>query len=228
CWMLVDATGLVATSGIVAYAICGMMAVTSAVIGAPLTTILIVFELTRNYDLTIAAMVAVVFSNLVSYRVYGRSLFDVQLARKGVDLSQGRDRARLSTQFVSDLLIEDFARCTLDEPAGNVARRVGSAAWSEVFVLDQNAHLAGVFDARDDTGETAAPVSSVMKPVTLVFDEATTLSDAMRQLEGFVGDVIPVVDTNSNRFVGAVTETAIIKAYLKATHDLRREENATA
>ena len=70
-----------AHSGIVPYAICGMMAVTSPVIGAPLTTILIVFELTRNYDLTIAAMVAVVFSNLVAYRIFGRSLFDVQLLR---------------------------------------------------------------------------------------------------------------------------------------------------
>lgn len=228
CWMLVDTTGILATSGIVAYAICGMMAVTSAVIGAPLTTILIVFELTRNYDLTIAAMVAVVFSNLVSYRMYGRSLFDVQLARKGIDLSQGRDRARLSTHLVSDLLMEDFARCTLDEPACNVWRRTSSALWSEVFVLDQNARLAGVFDGRDHAGDPSTPVSSLMKPVTLVFDEATTLAGAMRQLEGFVGDVIPIVDASSNRFLGAVTETAIIKAYLQAVHELRREENATA
>lgn len=228
CWMFVDATGLVATSGIVAYAICGMMAVTSAVIGAPLTTILIVFELTRNYDLTIAAMVAVVFSNLVSYRVYGRSLFDVQLARKGIDLSRGRDGARLSAKLVSDLVVEDFARCTLDEPVGKVAKRGSSLPRSEVFVLDQNARLAGVFDPRDGAGDPAAPVSSVMEPVTLVFDETTTLSDAMRQLGEFVGDVIPVVDAKSNKFAGAVTEAAIIKAYLRATQDLRREENATA
>lgn len=228
CWTLVDTTGIMATSGIVAYAICGMMAVTSAVIGAPLTTILIVFELTRNYDLTIAAMVAVVFSNLVSYRVYGRSLFDVQLARKGIDLSEGRDLARLSTHLVSDLLIEGFARCTLDEPASGVSRRAGPAPWREVFVLDQNARLAGVFDVRDRAGDPSIPVSSLMKPVSLVFDDTTTLSGAMRQLEGFVGDVIPVVDANSNRFLGAVTETAIIKAYLNAIHDLRREENATA
>ncbi|MGB5214347.1 MAG: chloride channel protein, partial [Anderseniella sp.] len=228
CWTLVDTTGIMATSGIVAYAICGMMAVTSAVIGAPLTTILIVFELTRNYDLTIAAMVAVVFSNLVSYRVYGRSLFDVQLARKGIDLSEGRDLARLSTHLVSDLLIEGFARCTLDEPASCVSMRAGPAPWREVFVLDQNARLAGVFDVRDRAGDPSIPVSSLMKPVSLVFDDTTTLSGAMRQLEGFVGDVIPVVDANSNRFLGAVTETAIIKAYLNAIHDLRREENATA
>ncbi len=228
CWMLVDTTGLLATSGIVAYAICGMMAVTSAVIGAPLTTILIVFELTRNYDLTIAAMVAVVFSNLVSYRVYGRSLFDVQLARKGVDLSQGRDRARLSAQFVSDFLVDDVVMCTPNDPAGNVSRQAASAPWSEVFVLDGNSHLAGVFDTRNGAGDTSDPVSAFMKPVTLVFDETTTLATAMRQLEGFVGDVIPVVDAKSNRFVGMVTETAVIRAYLKATQDLRREENATA
>ena len=58
-------------SDLAIYAICGMVSVTSAVIGAPLTTILIVFELTRNYDLATAAMVSVVFSNLVSYRVFG-------------------------------------------------------------------------------------------------------------------------------------------------------------
>ena len=121
CWMLIDATGVVATSGVVAYAICGMMAVTSAVIGAPLTTILIVFELTRNYDLTIAAMVSVVFSNLVVYRVFGRSLFDVQLARRGVDLSLGRDRAWLSTQLVSDLAKADFAQCRQHDTVGEVS-----------------------------------------------------------------------------------------------------------
>ncbi len=228
CWMLVDATGVVATSGIVAYAICGMMAVTSAVIGAPLTTILIVFELTRNYDLTIAAMVAVVFSNLVSYRVFGRSLFDVQLAGMGIDLSQGRDRARLSTRLVSDLLIEDFARCRSGESAVNVWTGASATPRGEVFVLDEDRRLAGVFDARDRTGDPSAAVSSLMKPVTLVFDETTTLAGAMRQLEGFVGDVIPVVDASSNRFVGAVTETAVIKAYLQAVQELRREENATA
>lgn len=227
-WMLLDGTGVVATSGIVVYAICGMMAVTSAVIGAPLTTILIVFELTRNYDLTIAAMVAVVFSNLVSYRVYGRSLFDIQLARRGIDLSEGRDRARLSTQLVSDFLLEDFARCTPDDLAQDVSMRVNLTSWSEVFVLDADAQLAGIFDGRERGDDASIPVSSLMKPPALVFDETTTLAQAMRELEGFVGDVIPVVDTLSNKLLGVVTEAAIIKAYLQAVNELRREENATA
>jgi len=62
-------------SGLSVYAICGMVAVASPVIGAPMTALLIIFELTRNYEITIAAMVTVVFSNLVAYHWYGRSLF---------------------------------------------------------------------------------------------------------------------------------------------------------
>ena len=87
-------------SGLVVYAICGMMALASSVIGAPLTTILIVFELTRSYDLTIAAMVSVVFANLISYRVIGRSLFDLQLRARGFDLSLGRDKAILELSLI--------------------------------------------------------------------------------------------------------------------------------
>ena len=95
-WTVISGLGGIATSGVAVYAIGAMMAFASAVIGAPLTCILIVFELTRNYDITIAAMVAVVFSNLVSHRFFGRSLFDVQLARRGMDFSMGRDRAHLA------------------------------------------------------------------------------------------------------------------------------------
>ena len=65
---------------------CGAVAVASPVIGAPLSAILIVFELTRNYELTTAAMLSVVFANLVSYRIFGRSWFDRQLLNRGVDV----------------------------------------------------------------------------------------------------------------------------------------------
>ncbi|GIS90143.1 MAG: hypothetical protein CM1200mP20_01840 [Pseudomonadota bacterium] len=75
-----------------AFAICGAVAVASPVIGAPLSAILIVFELTRNYELTTAAMLSVVFANMVSYRLFGRSWFDHQLNERALGFSQGRDR----------------------------------------------------------------------------------------------------------------------------------------
>ena len=82
------------------YAICGMMAVTSPIIGAPLTSILIVLELTGNYDLATASMISVVFANLVAYRLFGRSLFDRQLLQQNVDLSLGRDKVILNQNTI--------------------------------------------------------------------------------------------------------------------------------
>ena len=92
----------------VVYATCGMVAVISAVIGGPLTSILIVFELTRNYELATAAMVSVVFSNLVSYRIFGRSFFDVQLEDRGFDVSLGRDKVILGDRRVGDYLNRSY------------------------------------------------------------------------------------------------------------------------
>jgi CIC family chloride channel protein len=227
-WMLLDSTGFVATSGIVPYAVCGMMAVTSAVIGAPLTTILIVFELTRNYDLTIAAMVSVVFSNLVVYRVFGRSLFDVQLLQRGIDLSHGRDRAWLSTQLVSDLASKDFVRCLSADLAGEIAASVVGTKRNEVVVINEDEGLAGVFDARWYDGDPKCPVSSVIRPAFLVFDDTTTLTQAMRELEGFSGDVIPVISKKTHKVLGVVRQQELIAAYLKVVRGLRQEENATA
>ncbi|MGI9374034.1 MAG: chloride channel protein, partial [Hyphomicrobiales bacterium] len=227
-WTVLNATGMVVTSGIVVYAICGMMALTSPVIGAPLTTILIVFELTRNYDLTIAAMVAVVLSNLVAYRIFGRSLFDVQLKKRGVDLSAGRDRARLSAARIADFASSGFPRCTTDEINAHVAERLAQTNWSEAYVADQSGIYLGTWRAQDMMREGKRSVEAIYRPAALVFDETTTIWEAMRALEGFVGDAVPLVEGQSRKLIGAVTEAAVIEAYLEIVQELRREENAAA
>ncbi|WP_101065478.1 chloride channel protein [Roseovarius salinarum] len=222
CWNLVAATGLVATSGIAVYAICGMMALTSPVIGAPLTTILIVFELTRNYDITIAAMVAVVFSNLLAHRVFGRSLFDVQLARRGTDLSAGRDWARLAAIPVADRCVPDPMVANTNEGLDTARRRMARADRSEAFVTDADGTFRGVLhaEAHGNSWEEA------LRPPDLCFDETTTVMDAMQAIRGFVGDAIPVIDSRDRRLIGVVTEAAVIEAYLDVSQALRREENA--
>ena len=82
----------------VPYLVCGLTAVVSPVIGAPLTAILIIFELTGSYQLAVSVMVCVVFANLVGYRLVGRSLFDAQLDLRGVHLRLGRDRVILESR----------------------------------------------------------------------------------------------------------------------------------
>ena len=224
-WTMASGFAAVPMSGTAIYAISGMMGFASAVIGAPLTCILIVFELTRNYDVTIAAMVAVVFSNLVSHRAFGRSLFDVQLARRGIDFSLGRDHAHLAALKVVDYLQPKTVAATSDDAPETVARRLQEQGWREAFVLDRDGRLLGVFTPGAHSEVTS--VESGIVPARLIFHDTTDLAEAMERLRGFVGDAVPVVSEESGKYLGAVSEADLVSAWLDEAARLRKEENAS-
>ncbi|MGF1659134.1 MAG: chloride channel protein [Rubrimonas sp.] len=71
------------------YALAGMGAVAAAVLGAPISTTLIVFELTGDFQAAIAVMVAVSVATVVAHRFVRKSFFLTQLARAGVNLISG-------------------------------------------------------------------------------------------------------------------------------------------
>ena len=71
------------------YALAGMGAVAGAVLGAPISSTLIVFELTGDYQAAIAVMIAVSLASAVSDRLVARSFFLTQLENKGLHLSDG-------------------------------------------------------------------------------------------------------------------------------------------
>ena len=209
------------------YVICGMMAVTSPVIGAPLTTILIVFELTRSYDLAIASMIAVVFSNLVTYRFFGRSLFDHQLLMKGVDLSQGRDQARLSDMRVCDYVTDEAPIFSQSASQKDVMERLRTTGWNEAYAIDSKTQkFIGFLRALDLEAGSDTPIADKLQTSELIFDETTSIRQAMEKLSSFVGDAIPIVESSDGSLIGVVTEGAIIQSYLNLAADLRREENA--
>ena len=209
------------------YVICGMVAVTGPVIGAPLTMILIVFELTRSYDLAIASMIAVVFSNLVTYRFFGRSLFDHQLLMKGVDLSQGRDQARLSDMLVRDFVAETAPIFSQTATQQEVLAHLRETGWNEAYATDpETGQFVGFLRAVDLDPASGSTIGERLHNSALTFNETTSVRQAMEKLSSFVGDAIPIVKTSDNSLIGVVTEGAIIQSYLNLAADLRREENA--
>lgn len=221
-----------ARSSIAVYAVCGMVAVMSPVIGAPLTSILIVFELTRNYDLATAAMVSVVFSNVVAYRIFGRSFFDVQLSRRGLDLSLGSDKAVLSERTIAEYITQDFTRLsdtlTLEQSKA-VLVETGRA---EGYVVDAagvymgTVSLGKLLRLEADGASPSAALSTVAEREALVFRQDTSLWEAMAEMGEFVGQSIPVVRSqDDNKLVGVIFEGSIIKGYLEVQATLRRDQH---
>ncbi|MCA1298943.1 chloride channel protein [Stappia indica] len=86
------------------YAILGMGAVAAAVLGAPFSTTMIVFELTGGYALSIALLIAVSIATGLTQAVHGRSYFHWQLEMRGVMLQEGAHKWLVRIVHVSDFL----------------------------------------------------------------------------------------------------------------------------
>ena len=86
------------------YALAGMGAVAAAVLGAPISTTLIVFELTGDWQTGLAVMVAVSMSTALGSNLVKRSFFLTQLERRGVQVAAGPQAYLLSMYMVSNVM----------------------------------------------------------------------------------------------------------------------------
>jgi CIC family chloride channel protein len=86
------------------YALIGMGGVAAAVLGAPISTILIVFELTGGFEVAIALMLTISISSGLTQAVYGRSYFHLQLESRGLVLTEGAHRTIMFTLAVRDFM----------------------------------------------------------------------------------------------------------------------------
>jgi CIC family chloride channel protein len=219
-------------SYIAVYAVCGIVAVAGPVIGAPLTMVLIVFELTQNFDLAAAAMLSVAFANLVGFRVLGRSLFDEQLRLGGFDLSLGRDKVTAEQRRVETLLHDAFTKATAESRLIELRRLLVRDRRSEVHIVDgagvylgtlslhRLMELADAGTPPDDTAILHAQTAEI------ILTPDTSVWEAMNLMQGFVGESIPVLD--DGKLVGALSEGEIVSAYLDIVERVREEENAAA
>ena len=136
------AVGLVPelSSSATLYALAGMGALAAAVLGAPISTILIVFELTGDWQTALAVMVAVSTSTAIATRAVDRSFFLTQLERRGVRLAAG-PQSYLPALISADMVMR---------PAGS-PRAASEAACRSM--IEQ-----GIWIAPDDTLEVALPL----------------------------------------------------------------------
>ncbi|MEC3861946.1 chloride channel protein [Mesobacterium sp. TK19101] len=167
------ATGLLPTvSGSeTLYALAGMGAVAAAVLGAPISTTLIVFELTGDWQTGLAVMVSVSLSTALASRLVDRSLFLTQLERRNVHLAAG-PQAYLLAMF----RVQGVMRRPTDDGAADEAACV--AMIEQGLYVQTTATLETALPLFDRSGVAFLPV------VTLTGeDDAPVLQGALFHLD---------------------------------------------
>lgn len=233
CGTLVGLVGGATPDTFIFYAVCGMVAVTAPVIGAPLTSLLIVFELTGSYALTTAALASVTLASPIAAQLFGRSLFDIQLGRRGLDLSAGRSRAVLQATPVTEQLTPECVTLPPETPVGEAIAALGRARHGEAYLVDARGRYRGCvllhdLEAAHQAGGAGHPVGDHSDADRPVLHPDSSLWEAMARLEEVTGEALAVVDADrGDAFLGVVYEAGIARAHRIQSDTLRREEHGS-
>ncbi|GGI04220.1 chloride channel protein [Egicoccus halophilus] len=196
-----------------AFALVGMAAVFAATARAPLTAILIVFELTGSYDLVLPLMLAVGIAMFVTELLGWDSIYAHQLRQRGVVLGQVDDVDVLQTVTVGEVMSAVDGN-VVDEGADldTVRRRLVETGAHGLVVVDAHARLVGVVAISDlvRPGTTAGQVAT-RRVLTVTPDDPAFR--AVRRMASLDVGRLPVVDGHTRQVVGVLRRADVVRAY---------------
>lgn len=213
-----------------AYALVGMAAVFAASAHAPVTAVIILFELTGDYRVILPLMLTVaVATGLGGHLLHGESIYTLKLTRRGVRLHRGRDVDVLEAVFVGEVMELDPPTAPATMKLGELRSYLFRSHHHGVMVINQADELIGLVSLQDveqamkTPGWEERPVHEIMTSQLVTVTPDTTIGAALRLLA--LRDVgrLPVVDKkNPKRLLGLIRRADIAKAYQLGV--LRRED----
>ncbi len=198
-----------------------LAAVGSSVIGAPLSVVLIVVELTGSYDYGLMALLSVTLCSTLTYRFFGVSYFDRQLLDRGIDLTRGREHINMTQIRVSELQMSECLTFPRGTTSAHVLESMRSNQITEAYILNEDNTLHGKLDLQNlITSQDDFENSLDLEPVKL--DTSNSLVEALEIATEFVGESIPIMD--GEQFKGAITEGDLFKKVLDIEDSLRAQD----
>lgn len=212
-----------------AYAMVGMAAVFSAASRAPITAILTLFEMTRDYNIILPLMLASVISAAVARHLMEESIYTVKLSRRGIDIYAGKKLDLMSSILVREAMtpMEEMTTVTPSTALTELARIFDETHYHGLVVVDEGGHLEGVVDLSDlEQSQTQQLLTGQVADihttnVRTVFPDQS-LKAALQHFGALDVGRIPVVQrTDPRRVVGLLRRGDIVRAYSHAALDQR-------
>jgi CIC family chloride channel protein len=205
-----------------AVALVGMAGVVAGATHAPLTAIMMVFEMTRDYGLILPLMLTAVLAYVVARRVYPESIYTEWLVRRGVVLSHGADAAVLARTTVAECFNPEPVTVREDADLQAIVAATGESRQTEFPVVSLAGRFVGMLgreavrEALQNGGELARVIVAVdlIRPHSDRVTPDDSLLTALRRLGAHDVEYLPVVDTTSGEsLLGIVSRQDLMAAY---------------
>jgi len=140
------------TAGAGAYALVGMAALVGGTTHAPMTAILIIFEMTSDYRIILPLMVAVVFSTLVARHIYEPSIYTIKLIKRGIFLKSGKDAMILRSMKIADIMETDYEVIPANMPLASIMNKIATSRGTDFAVINRAGKFIGMLSLLDLLG----------------------------------------------------------------------------
>jgi len=200
------------------YAMVGMAATFAAVARAPLTSIIMVFEITGNYALVLPLMMAASISSFIADRVHPDSVYTMPLTRRGVHLVQNEDVDLLDTVTVGEVMTVLDETLSPSMTISEAARFLNKSRHHGMPVVHKDGKLAGVLTLLDialaegNPDETLVKDAMTDRPITVT--PTMPVSAALARMAALGVGRLPVVDdVDPGWVVGMFRRNSVVAAY---------------
>jgi chloride channel protein, CIC family len=209
------APGMVTSAG--PYGLIGMGAVFAGAARAPITAVMIIFELTGDYTVILPLMASIVLAVAVSSRLSGEStIYTTKLRRRGITLRRARVVSVMGSLHVSQAMRPAPLATGSSTPARELRARLAGGNGVVVVVGDDREYV-GVLPARrltetsdDDIDRATAGDLAEYFPL---LEPENTLDDAIHLLADAGDEGLPVADGETGEIVGWLTHLDVLRGY---------------
>jgi len=207
------------TASPAAYALVGMAAVNGACTLAPLSAIIILFELTGQYGIILPLMFTVVMAIFVSRKLCAESIYTEKLVRRGIHAHHGEDLNILRAITVHDVLRHDEASIPQTAPFDSLVQLTLETRRNVIFTVDDKGRYTGTISLHDlkyvlnqpEILVLALDITDCMLQVAPV-KETHSLDVVVDRFTETEFDRLPVVDADG-KLVGSVVFGDVMRQY---------------
>ncbi len=199
------------------FAFVGMGAFFTAVSRAPITSIVMLFELTGNYELVLPLMFACIVANVSAERLKKGSIYRCLLEREGIDIKEYSSPSYLQRFSVEDAMNSSVDTINENEPLINLIEAFDKTDHSGFPVVDNEGKLVGIVTKQDmhristDMKYDEFLVKNIMTKNPKVLRPSDNLHSAIIKFYEFkVGRLLVIDDNDNEALVGIITRSDII------------------
>jgi len=212
-----------------AYALVAMGALVAGTTHAPITAIIIIFEMTATYKIILPLMFACIISTLVASSVKSGSIYTIKLARRGVVLSQGWEQSILQAIKVQDIMRGHVVTVREGAHLQEVIDRLKTRDVSYLHMVNEREELTGVISFRDirsalqeETLNSLVIAKDVASVDIVTIQPSDSLLVALQEMGSRGISQLPVISEDDGmKVIGTVSQRDVMAAYDRAV--LKRE-----